>query len=216
MAAAKFGHSRAPVAHFSISRPRGFTEHALLKQRGCLYPARADQHRQLEVMVDDIRASGGHVASISRQEALARVPLLRADYVAAAALDSDAMDIDVDALEQGFLRGARAAGTALLTKNWLTQAQRRGGFWCLYLNDGGVSAPVLIEMPPAPGRMRVAVICGAYPIGLQAAAQSGAVGRRACRYRYPGLAGRDRCRRAIKLQPRRRQADAVAGRRNPG
>ena len=157
--------TRASRAFFD-QPPAGFAEHALLKQRGCLYPARADQHRQLELMVDDIRASGGHVASISRQEALARVPLLRGDYVAAAAFDSDAMDIDVDALEQGFLRGARAASTALFTKNWVAKAQRRGGLWCLDLNDGGVSAPVLINAAGA-WADEVAVICGASPIGLQ-------------------------------------------------
>ena len=157
--------TRASRAFFD-QPPVGFIEHALLKQRGCLYPARADQCPRLKLMVEDIRASGGLVASISRQEALARVPLLRGDYVAAAAFDSDAMDIDVDALEQGFLRGARAAGTALFTKNWVAKAQRRGGLWCIDLNDGEVSAPVLINAAGA-WADEVAVICGARPIGLQ-------------------------------------------------
>ncbi len=157
--------TRASRAFFDHP-PTGFTEHALLKQRGCLYPARSDQCRRLELMVEGIRASGGHVASISRQEALARVPLLRGDYVAAAAFDSDATDIDVDALEQGFLRGARAAGAALFTKNWVAKVQRRSGLWCIDLNDRTVSAPVLINAAGA-WADDLAVICGARPIGLQ-------------------------------------------------
>jgi D-arginine dehydrogenase len=157
--------TRASRAFFDHP-PAGFTEHALLRQRGCLYPARSDQRRRLEQMVEDIRASGGHVASISRQEALARVPLLRGDYVAAAAFDSDATDIDVDALEQGFLRGARAAGTALFTKNRVVKVQRRSGVWCIDLNSGGVSAPVLINAAGA-WADELAAICGARPIGLQ-------------------------------------------------
>jgi D-arginine dehydrogenase len=157
--------TRASRAFFD-QPPVGFTEHALLKQRGCLYPARADQCPRLELMIEDIRASGGHVASISRQAALARVPRLRGDYVAAAAFDSDAMDIDVNALEQGFLRGARAAGAVLFTKNWVAKVQRRSGLWCIDLNDAGVSAPILINAAGA-WADEVAVICGARPIGLQ-------------------------------------------------
>ena len=58
---------------------------------------------------------GGSVSAIDVNEALNRVPLMRAGYVAAAAFDSDAMDIDVHALHQGFIRGARAAGVRLIT-----------------------------------------------------------------------------------------------------
>jgi D-arginine dehydrogenase len=146
--------------------PSGFGEHALLKQRGCLYPARSDQCERLGLMVEDIRSSGGQVAMLSKEEALARVPLLRPDYLVMAALDSDAMDIDVDALEQGFLRGARAAGAVLITKNWVTQAQRRNGTWSIELTEGSVSAPIVINAAGA-WADEVAAICGARPIGLQ-------------------------------------------------
>jgi D-arginine dehydrogenase len=117
-------------------------------------------------MVEDIRSSGGQVAMLSKEEALARVPLLRPDYLVMAALDSDAMDIDVDALEQGFLRGARAAGAVLITKNWVTQAQRRNGTWSIELTEGSVSAPIVINAAGA-WADEVAAICGARPIGLQ-------------------------------------------------
>lgn len=146
--------------------PPGFSEHALLKQRGCVYAARVDQSGRLVAMVENIRASGGHLASISKQEAIAQVPLLRQDYVAAAAFDSDAMDIDVDALEQGFLRGARGAGAVLLTKSRVTQVQRRRGIWSLVLSGGIVSAPILINAAGA-WADEVAAICGARPIGLK-------------------------------------------------
>ena len=89
--------TRASRAFFDRP-PNGFSDHPLLLARGCLYIARADQSARLGQMVDGINASGGNIAIISRQEAFAHVPLLRKDYLWGAALESDAMDIDVHAL----------------------------------------------------------------------------------------------------------------------
>jgi D-arginine dehydrogenase len=145
--------------------PQGFCEHPLLAARGCLYIARADQCERLERMVDMIRASGGQVAGIDAQEARARVPLLRADYLAAAAVDADAMDIDVDALHQGFLRGARAAGARLMTGTQATNIKRRNGMWSIELHEETISAPVLVNAAGA-WADEVAAACGARRIGL--------------------------------------------------
>ena len=157
--------TRASRAFFD-QPPAGFTENPLLEQRGCLYPARPDQCDRLGRRIEDIRASGGHIAIVTQQEAIARVPLLRPEYLAMAALDSDAMDIDVDALEQGFLRGGRAAGAVLITKSWLTGAERRNGLWTVESNGGPVSAPVLINAAGA-WADQVGALCGARPLGLQ-------------------------------------------------
>jgi D-arginine dehydrogenase len=147
--------------------PQGFCEHPLLTPRGCLYIARADQSIRLERMVETIRASGGKVALIDVKEAMARVPLIRAGYLAAAALDFDAMDIDVDALHQGFIRGARSAGAQLMTGTKATRIQRRNGVWSIELNDVAVSAPVLVNAAGA-WADELADACGARRIGLQA------------------------------------------------
>jgi D-arginine dehydrogenase len=157
--------TRASRAFFD-SPPGGFSDQPLLVKRGCLYIARADQGVRLGRMVAGIRASGGSVSVISAQEALGFVPLLRRDYLSGAALDSDAMDIDVHALQQGFLRGARAAGTVLMTNSKIGRVARRSGMWSVALNDGVVSAPVLVNAAGA-WADEVAELCGAQPIGLQ-------------------------------------------------
>src|SRR6186713_1301176 len=87
--------TRASRAFFDHP-PSGFTDHALLQQRECLYIARQDQRAQLAHMVQDIQSSGGSLALVTETYAITRVPLLRKEYVAEAALDRDAMDIDVD------------------------------------------------------------------------------------------------------------------------
>ena len=146
--------------------PQGFCEHPLLRPRGCLYIARADQSQRLERMVGSIRGSGGAVAMIEVKEAMARVPLIRAGYLAATALDSDAMDIDVDALHQGFLRGARAAGATLVTGTKVTHVARRNGHWVLELDGATVSAPTLVNAAGA-WADEIAEASGARRIGLQ-------------------------------------------------
>jgi D-arginine dehydrogenase len=157
--------TRASRAFFD-EPPDGFCQYPLLLPRRCIYIARQDQRSQLERMVDTIRASGGSVAWISKADAMECVPLLRESYVAAAAMDSEAMDIDVDALHQGFLRSARNAGTHLVTGNRVTNAQRRDGVWTVALSDTSVSAPVLINAAGA-WADEIAASCGARTIGLQ-------------------------------------------------
>ncbi|MEP7247843.1 MAG: FAD-binding oxidoreductase, partial [Gammaproteobacteria bacterium] len=142
--------------------PEGFCEHPLLQPRGCLYIAREDQIERLGQMLDTIRASGGQVNPVDKKDALAQVPLLRESYLAQAAMDADAMDIDVEALSQGFLRGARAAGARLATNSWVTKVQRQDGLWTVELNDGTVSAPVLVNTAGA-WADEVAATCGARP-----------------------------------------------------
>jgi D-arginine dehydrogenase len=146
--------------------PQGFCEHPLLTPRGCLYIARADQRIRLERTVESIRASGSALAAIDVKQAMARVPLIRTGYLAAAALDSDAMDIDVGALHQGFIRGARAAGATLMTGIKVTKILRRNGTWVLGLNDEAVSAPVLVNAAGA-WADELAEACGARRVGLQ-------------------------------------------------
>ena len=147
--------------------PPGFSEYPLLHPRGVLYIARPDQSDRLVHKVADLQGSGGSISLIPGRDATATVPLLRAGYVAQAALDSDAMDIDVTALHQGFLRGARSAQTVLMTKSRVTRVERRRGVWKIELIDGSAVAPVLINAAGA-WADEVAEACGARPIGLQA------------------------------------------------
>jgi D-arginine dehydrogenase len=150
-----------------FDRPaEGFCEHPLLAPRGCLYIARADQFDRLERRVATIRASGGMVIGIDPQEARAQVPLLRAGYLAGAAVDADAMDIDVDGLHQGFLRGARSAGAKLMTATQATTLKRRDGVWSIALDAGTIRAAVLVNAAGA-WADELAAACGARRIGLE-------------------------------------------------
>jgi D-arginine dehydrogenase len=158
--------TRASRAFFDAP-PKGFCDRPLLEARGCLYPAREDQRDQLNRMVETIHVSGGHVSVVSRDEALAMVPLLRRDYLVEAVLDRDAMDIDVDALHQGYLRAARTRGAVLKTESRLAAARYGAGSWSVPVADGVAQAPILINAAGA-WADQVAKACGARPLELRA------------------------------------------------
>jgi D-arginine dehydrogenase len=150
-----------------LSRPpAGFCQVRLLLPRGCLYIARDDQRSRLCAMVRGIRNSGGHLARVDASAARLCVPLLRDGYVAEAAFDTDAMDIDVDALHQGFLRGARAAGATLVNDCQVGEPRRRNGLWEVALPGSVARAPILINAAGA-WADEVAESCGASKVGLQ-------------------------------------------------
>jgi len=151
---------------FFDAPPAGFAERPLLQPRGCLYIARADQQNRLHEMAGEIRSSGGSVSVIDAKHAKMLVPLLRDTYLIEGALDGNAMDIDVHALHQGFLRGARQRGATLLADNRASEFTRRGGVWSLALEAGLFEAPVVINAAGA-WADEVAIRCGARPVGLQ-------------------------------------------------
>jgi D-arginine dehydrogenase len=157
--------TRASRAFFDRP-PEGFSDQALLRPRGCLYIARADQRAQLDRMAGDIQASGGSVTIETGVSALARIPRLRPEYLAAAIFDAEAMDIDVDALHQGFLRHLRSTGATLLTSARATRARRQNGVWRLQLEGEVVEAPVIVNAAGA-WADQVAGACGAREVGLQ-------------------------------------------------
>lgn len=151
---------------FFMLTPEGFAEERLLTPRGVLYIARCDQLDYLKAMITDIGRSGGAIERVDVATVLETVPLLKSSYVAGAAFDHDAQDIDVDALHQGFLRGARTRGATLLTDVGDPVIERIADLWTINLPTQSVEAPVLINAAGAWGD-HVAVGVGARPLGLQ-------------------------------------------------
>ena len=98
---------------FLTDPPDGFSNTPILTPRGAMFVGREDQMAVLDKIYE---AGSEHVGTIQRLTAVEvrdRVPVLREDYVEAGVLESDAMDIDVNALHQGFLSGAHVKGAQL-------------------------------------------------------------------------------------------------------
>jgi D-arginine dehydrogenase len=142
----------------------------LLTPRGVLNVADADGLARHEAMLE-----GSHGMQIlTREQALALVPALRPEKLAAAALERDAQDIDVSALHEGWLRKAKANGAALMSGTPMLSAARAGGIWRIETGAVTLTAPILVDAAGA-WADDVARRAGVAPLGLQPMRRSIAV-----------------------------------------
>ncbi|MBZ9765394.1 FAD-binding oxidoreductase [Mesorhizobium sp. CA6] len=151
---------------FLTEPPTGFCDYPLLSRRGMITVARADQ---LELLREDLAAAQALVPSIVAMmpaEAIARVPVLRRDYLAGAYIEPHSMDIDVNGLHQGFLRGARASGARIITKAGVRGIVRQAGQWRVETEAGTFLAPLIVNAAGAWGD-EIALMAGVRPVGLQ-------------------------------------------------
>ena len=162
--------TRASAA-FLRSPPEGFSAQPLLRERGVLCLARADQLERLEAT---LRAAAGPVERLSVAAALAKVPRLRSGYLAAALYDPNVHDIDVAALLQGFLRHGKALGVRLYAGERCSTLKWQAGTWQVRLNGESLTAPVLVNAAGA-WADELAIACGAAPLGLRALRRTAAL-----------------------------------------
>ncbi len=125
--------------------PPGFCEHALLTPQPVITIARTDQLPLLQQQLDQARALVPSIARIEAAEALSRVPILRADYVAGAFVEPHSMEIDVHGLHQGYLRGARVRGARVVVGAEVTAVEHRSERWQVTTPAGAFAAPMIVN-----------------------------------------------------------------------
>lgn len=151
---------------FFKSPPEDFASVPLLRDRGALYVARADQLPALDKFHADLETLTPGVERLSREQAVALCAALRPDYVAGAIFERECYDIDVNAVHQGFLRGIHRGGGTVLTNAMVAGIRREEGLWIASLPSGEFAAPVLINGAGAWGD-DIAGLAGVSPLGLQ-------------------------------------------------
>lgn len=145
--------------------PGGFCAHPLLRARGTLTIARADQLERLERELEAARVLVPTIAAVDVAEALQRVPILRREYVAGAFIEPHAMDLDVDGLHQGFLRTARARGARVLVNAGVEAIEQEGGRWRVETRAGVFRAALIVNAAGA-WADEVAALAGIRPLGV--------------------------------------------------
>lgn len=150
-----------------LAEPEGVSDTSLLSPRGELLLATEDDLSKLNDYLD---GSDG-LERVSAAEALELVPILRQDAIAAAAIEWDAQDIDVDRMLQGFARKLRSHGGRIVTDAPVKLIARRDGVWRVVTAAEEFAAPVLIN---AAGGWAdaVAKLAGVRPLGLTALRRS--------------------------------------------
>jgi D-arginine dehydrogenase len=156
---------------FYTSPPPGFADVPLLAPRGALYVGWTGDEARLDEVAADLRATGSVIERIDAAAALALCPVLRPEGLLGGLWEADAMDIDVHALHQGFLRGARhpanGPGATLRCGAELLQAQHAAARWTLTLGDGSTATARTLVNAAGAWADPVARIAGAKACGLQ-------------------------------------------------
>ena len=150
---------------FYEAPPPGFADHALLTPRGALFIGRADQSAALDATAVEASANVDTIRRLDAAATRALVPVLRPDYVSGGVHEPEAMDIDVHALHQGFLRGLRARGGEVRVGAEVTGLAHDGTGWRVESKAGTVRAPILVNAAGAWCDV-VAAMAGVDPIGL--------------------------------------------------
>jgi len=130
---------------FLSDPPPGFTDHPLLNPRGLLYIGTEAQRENLEASYRFAHKMVPTVRRLSTTEALELIPALREELVASGVYEPDAMDIDVDALHQGYLKGITKNGGTLLTGAEVTGLSRVDNHWQVTTQTGNYAAEVVIN-----------------------------------------------------------------------
>jgi D-arginine dehydrogenase len=146
--------------------PPGFCDQALLSPRGALMVATEGQQDLLAQQWELFKTITPHARLLSAEETCAKVPVLRGDKVLGSVFDSEALDMDVDALHQGYLRAMRRAGGRLVCKAEVSAIERLDGVWQVQAGGIRYQAPVVINAAGA-WADQVALLAGVAPIGVQ-------------------------------------------------
>ena len=143
--------------------PPGFADHPLLSPRGTLTVVATSSRVTLEEAGQRFE---GLTERLSAERVLSLVPALRRDWVVGGFFEPRSADIDVAALHQGFLRGARQRGATLHTSAAVSRLERDRDRWLAGTSAGDFSAPVVVNAAGAWGD-EIARLAGLPGLGLQ-------------------------------------------------
>lgn len=130
---------------FFDSPPDGFSDIPLLKQRGGVMIANAEKAGRLEKVFRAELAFTPELEPLDEDEALARLPILKPGYAAAAFYDPNFWDIEVESLLQGYVKGARRNGAEIRERHAVLSASHDGQAWTIGTSSGPVRAKTVVN-----------------------------------------------------------------------
>ncbi|SEO18974.1 Glycine/D-amino acid oxidase [Salinihabitans flavidus] len=153
-----------------LEDPGEMAEGSLLSPRGEMLIAQDDELDALE----EYAAGATGLERLTAAQAVELVPILRPEKIAAAAIERDAQDIDVDRLLQAFARRLKALGGEIVTGAEVQEILYESTAWRVETQAGTWTAPVLINAAGA-WADKVAALAGVPPLGLQPMRRSAAL-----------------------------------------
>ncbi|MCY4068505.1 MAG: FAD-dependent oxidoreductase [Acidimicrobiaceae bacterium] len=151
---------------FLAEPPEGFSEQRLLTPRGLLWIARPGELHLLEQKAAEAAELDVEVHQLDTAACRKLVSVLQPQGAAAGVYEPGAMTIDVDALLQGFLRGARARGAQLHLVSEVSGIIRSASGWRVTAADQHWDCDVVVNAAGA-WCDQVAQMAGVAPLGLR-------------------------------------------------
>jgi D-arginine dehydrogenase len=150
---------------FFDSPPEGFSDVSLLRQRGGVMIANAEKAARLHEVFRAELAFTPALETLDEAQLLARVPILKPGYAAAAFYDPNFWDIEVESLLQGYVKSARRNGTDIRERSGVLSASHDGQAWTIETSAGPVRAKTVVNA--AGGWVDpIAEVFGVTPLGI--------------------------------------------------
>jgi D-arginine dehydrogenase len=161
-----------PAIRALTTASRGFLENppgdALLAPLPMLHIARAGRGDAARTLHHEVTALVPDLELLGPEQVVQVQPLLRPGQVELAVLEPGAMEIDVDALHQVFVRGLRQRGGQIVSSARIVSARRDGGAWTVEDSTGRRwRAPLVVDAAGAWAE-QLGQLFGAAGIGLRA------------------------------------------------
>jgi D-arginine dehydrogenase len=173
--AALFNETYGPPQVLALTRasrpffeqpPGGFIEGPILTPRGSLTIGSDEQVSLVKAELEAVKPNLPSARLLAEKEIQAIVPVLRPEAARVALFDAGAADMDVNGLQQGFIRGLKARGGELTTGEEIVSIENVQGRWHVKTSSSLLRAPLLINAAGA-WADEVARAAGVAPIGLE-------------------------------------------------
>ncbi len=155
----------AASRHFFDHPPTGFAAHPLLHPLGVLLVGGEDRRDKATELYQQCLALTSTIRLLEGREISDLVPVMRPEWAAVGMLEPDAMSMDVAQMHDGFLRGFKARGGALLTDCDVIGIERTQGRWTLQTRHQKIHADIIINAAGA-WADEITGLCGLAPLGL--------------------------------------------------
>jgi D-arginine dehydrogenase len=125
--------------------PEGFSDVPLLSPRGALFLALEHERDALRAQADDLARRGASFDVMTAGEALTLCPVIRAEKFTQALYEPDCMDIDTDALMNGYGRALRRRGAQVLMNSRVGRLARDAAGWRVWTDQAEFCGAIVIN-----------------------------------------------------------------------
>lgn len=130
---------------FFMHPPAGFSDTPLTRPLGALYLAAPHEEAQLRAEAEDLARRRVPCELMSAADAARLAPAVRMQPFSLALLEPGCVDLDANAILQGYLRSARAQGAEILLDAEALSLSRRSGAWVVETRNGSLEAATIVN-----------------------------------------------------------------------